>query len=254
MNDVTLMQIAFLVARESKCVSHQVGAVISKDGRIIATGINGTKSGLVNCCDHSMQQGWLSCQTDDIETPKMVKIGNENYYPPEGSTHCFEALGIHRFVKVVGEDVHHWDNKAKHWYKISTSFTILKELKDIIWENPNIGKRQYFSSSIQKPYKLNPVFRDAHSAWSSENEIHAEKNALLFCNKHGLSVEGATMHVTLSPCFQCAKELPVTGIKRIVYCDLYDRNMPNDWLKKFKDAGVVVDKIDKSQLKDINWS
>lgn len=42
---------AFLFASQSKCVSHRVGAVIVKDGRIIMTGYNGTPPGLPNCCD-----------------------------------------------------------------------------------------------------------------------------------------------------------------------------------------------------------
>jgi len=35
----------------SKCVSKQVCALVVKDGRVISTGINGTESGRLNCCD-----------------------------------------------------------------------------------------------------------------------------------------------------------------------------------------------------------
>lgn len=35
----------------SHCVSHQVGAVFVKDGRILITGVNGTPSGYPNCDD-----------------------------------------------------------------------------------------------------------------------------------------------------------------------------------------------------------
>lgn len=45
------MKTAMLVANESKCVSHHVGAVIVKDNRIISVGYNGTTPGLKNCND-----------------------------------------------------------------------------------------------------------------------------------------------------------------------------------------------------------
>ena len=43
------MKTAFLFASKSKCVSHHVGAIIVKNGRIISTGYNGTPPGLQNC-------------------------------------------------------------------------------------------------------------------------------------------------------------------------------------------------------------
>lgn len=51
MHDV-FMKTAFLFASKSHCVSHHVGAVIVKDGRIVSTGINGTPEGLGNCDNH----------------------------------------------------------------------------------------------------------------------------------------------------------------------------------------------------------
>lgn len=48
MHDV-FMKTAFLFAEKSHCVSHHVGAVIVKNGRIIVTGYNGTPEDLPNC-------------------------------------------------------------------------------------------------------------------------------------------------------------------------------------------------------------
>ena len=47
-----LMQIASVVAKRGTCSRAQVGAVVSRDGRIIATGYNGAPAGLPHC-DHS---------------------------------------------------------------------------------------------------------------------------------------------------------------------------------------------------------
>ena len=45
------LKTAYLLGKQSKCVSHQVGAVIAKSGRIISTGYNGTPPGFTNCCE-----------------------------------------------------------------------------------------------------------------------------------------------------------------------------------------------------------
>ena len=52
LNDKNFINIAFELAKASKCVSKQVGAVIVKNGRILSTGYNGTPAGCVNCCDY----------------------------------------------------------------------------------------------------------------------------------------------------------------------------------------------------------
>ncbi len=45
------MDIAKLVARRSSCLRRQVGAVIVKDKNILATGYNGTPSGITHCSE-----------------------------------------------------------------------------------------------------------------------------------------------------------------------------------------------------------
>lgn len=43
------LKIAKIFATMSHCVSHQVGALLVKDGRILSSGVNGTPSGYINC-------------------------------------------------------------------------------------------------------------------------------------------------------------------------------------------------------------
>ena len=47
--DEYFMQAAFLVSRRSTCLRRQVGAVLVKDKRILATGYNGAPSGIEHC-------------------------------------------------------------------------------------------------------------------------------------------------------------------------------------------------------------
>ena len=49
--DFTLMKTAQLWADMSYCKRSKVGAIIAKNGRVIATGYNGTPPGYDNCCE-----------------------------------------------------------------------------------------------------------------------------------------------------------------------------------------------------------
>ena len=51
--------------------------------------------------------------------------------------------------------------------------------------------------------------------------LHAEANAITKLAKSTQSSEGSTIYVTLSPCFECSKLIIQSGIKRIVFSDLY---------------------------------
>ena len=46
--------------------------------------------------------------------------------------------------------------------------------------------------------------------------IHAEQNVIIQASLHGVSLEGATIYVTHSPCILCAKMLVNARIKRYV--------------------------------------
>lgn len=51
--------------------------------------------------------------------------------------------------------------------------------------------------------------------------LHAELNCLLKCSKEGISSEGSTLYLTLSPCERCAAMIAGAGIKRVVYKEKY---------------------------------
>ena len=51
--------------------------------------------------------------------------------------------------------------------------------------------------------------------------IHAEVNALIQAAKNGTRVDGASIYVTASPCWNCFKCIANAGIKRIVFDEFY---------------------------------
>jgi dCMP deaminase len=51
--------------------------------------------------------------------------------------------------------------------------------------------------------------------------IHAETNAVLQAAKNGVAIDGASLYVTASPCWNCFKMVTNAGIRRIVYGEFY---------------------------------
>jgi dCMP deaminase len=51
--------------------------------------------------------------------------------------------------------------------------------------------------------------------------IHAEANAIIQAARNGVTIEGADVYVTASPCWNCFKQIANAGVRRIVYGEFY---------------------------------
>ena len=92
----------------------------------------------------------------------------------------------------------------------------------------------------------NNKYTKEHHAWSKTYEIHAEMNAIIWAVRRGISIEGATIYVTLEPCSECSKNIIASGIKRIV-CDTSYEHNNSEVIKKFiKDNGILIEKLNKN--------
>jgi dCMP deaminase len=69
---------------------------------------------------------------------------------------------------------------------------------------------------------------------TKQDVLHAESNAIAKCCKSSYSSDGATMYITLSPCFECAKIIIQSGIKKVVYFQNYTDLSGLDLLIKSK--------------------
>ena len=74
--------------------------------------------------------------------------------------------------------------------------------------------------------------RTKHHDFSDIYEIHAEMNCLLYAARNGITLEGASLYCTLSPCWNCLKNISVVGVNNIYYGELYDNYNTVDTLKK----------------------
>ena len=70
--------------------------------------------------------------------------------------------------------------------------------------------------------------------------VHAEQNAIVQAAKNGVSINDATIYITVTPCFQCAKMIVNSGIKEVVVSGVYpdERTM-----ELFDEVGVKLTKI-----------
>ena len=51
--------------------------------------------------------------------------------------------------------------------------------------------------------------------------IHAESNSIIQAAKHGVSIDGASIYTTASPCWNCFKLIVNSGMRRILFGEFY---------------------------------
>ena len=69
---------------------------------------------------------------------------------------------------------------------------------------------------------------------------HAEMNAITQAAKHGVSLDGATVYVTNTPCTTCAKALVGAGVRRVVVFSDYHSTLAE---KFFSEAGIELARL-----------
>lgn len=74
--------------------------------------------------------------------------------------------------------------------------------------------------------------------------LHAEANALTKVARSNNSSDGATLYVTASPCIECAKLIIQSGIRRVVYGEMYRLTDGLDLLRR---AGIEIEYLPVEQ-------
>ncbi|HHU63325.1 MAG TPA: cytidine deaminase [Clostridiales bacterium] len=140
--DEYFMEMVDIVKKRSTCLRRQVGAIIVKDKRMLASGYNGAPTGMKHCIE-------IGCMREKLGVPS--------------------------------------------------------------------GQRHELCRAL-----------------------HAEQNAIIQAAVSGVSIKGATMYITHSPCVLCAKMIINAGIKRIVIKGDYPDQLAMDMLAE---AGVQVERL-----------
>ena len=77
--------------------------------------------------------------------------------------------------------------------------------------------------------------------------LHAEQNALLQAARHGTTVEGATIYVTVFPCPICARMIANSGIKHVKVFGTYPGEDRSRLM--FDRCGIDYEYLDTSQFR-----
>lgn len=77
--------------------------------------------------------------------------------------------------------------------------------------------------------------------------IHAEQNALIQASRVGVSLQGATLYCTMTPCYTCAKLIINAGIVRVVAKQDYQSATQSKII--FKETKVKLEILDKNITK-----
>ncbi len=101
-----------------------------------------------------------------------------------------------------------------------------------IWaENSYCRRRQVGAIIVKDSMIISDGFNGTPSGFENvcEDEngttkayvLHAEANAITKVARSNNSSDGATLYVTASPCIECAKLIIQSGIKRVVFDEMY---------------------------------
>lgn len=133
--------------------------------------------------------------------------GAENSCEDEVYT-CEECQSKASTLEELGETV--VVESAKHFGKVAKCYC--RKCNHLLAEATSPCRPNGMSKTIKA---INPTLI------TNDFTIHAEQNIISNCAKEGISLKGATMYITTSPCKICAKLIANSGIVKVFYADEY---------------------------------
>lgn len=139
-----------------------------------------------------------------------------------------DSMISHRSDEIYLEMAEVW-SKNSHCKRMKVGCLIVKN-KSIISDGYN-GSPSGFSNVCE----------------SDNNEtlpyvLHAEANAITKLARGTQSSDNSTLYVTLSPCFECSKLIIQSGIRRVIFSEVYRKPESIEFLAE---AGIEIIKLTK---------
>lgn len=187
--DKPMIETAKIFAQQSYCTRRKVGAVLAKDGRILATGYNGTISGQKNQCE-DLYYECPNCESRNSRFLDTFKMTFREVKEPASVDVVFTC-------KNCGKE--HNNKSLSHQDQ----------------GNMNGADISLLNTNPESFFKIKPEFK------TSEFVLHAEQNIITYSAKNGIKTDGCTLYITDSPCKNCAKLIAQSGISRVVYAQEY---------------------------------
>ena len=181
---------AFTSSLKSADLSRQVGAVITNNDQILATGAN----------DVPKPDGGTYWPYYEENTGKIYDLENSKDY-------------------TIGYDPNH---KEKSKIIDSIFDRILNEFPYLVSGSDN--------EKEAKKKQLKDIIGTSELKNITEygRIVHAEMDAILSCARNNISTQGATLYVTTFPCHNCAKHIVAAGIKKVIFVEPYPKSLALD--------------------------
>ena len=113
----------------------------------------------------------------------------------------------------------------------------------VITKNNRIVTTGYVGSPLGSPH-CDEVGHEMHTVKNEDGTesrhcirtTHAEQNAICQAARYGISLDGGTLYLKMTPCYTCAKMIINAGIKKVVCAQDYHAGERSKEI--FKEAGV----------------
>lgn len=184
------MYMAYTSSLRSADLSRQVGAVISKDRNIIATGAN-----------------------------DVPKFGGGQYWPEYNE----ENGEIYDLEKGRDYKLEYDSNQNEKQLIIDSIFDEITSQFNSIFNDENMTHQE-------NKRKLKNIITNSPLKEITEygRIVHAEMDAILSCGRTNNSTVGASIFVTTFPCHNCAKHIVASGIKEVFFIEPYPKSKALD--------------------------
>lgn len=103
-----------------------------------------------------------------------------------------------------------------------------------------------FNRSPVQTKACKTCIRQKHNCKSGESldlckALHAEQIAILTALKKNIDLSSATLYVSTSPCYQCAKLIVECKIKRVIASSKYNNKLTDKLFKEAKVELIILD-------------
>lgn len=206
------MFMAFTASLRSADLSRQVGAVIARDGEILANGSN----------DCPVAQGGLYWPYVDPDSRQILDVKDgRDFKRGFDSNRREQDLLIKGICDDFRAALEKHDDELAEFQKLKAR-----------------GGGQIAKATEEIHATLRKVLEKGGIRNLTEygRIVHAEMEAILSCTRQGKSTKGATIYCTTFPCHNCAKHIIASGITRVVFIEPYLKSKALD----FHDDSIVI--------------
>lgn len=192
--DEYAMFMAYANSLRSADLSRQIGAVVTKNNEIIASGVN-------DCAKPGGGLYWPDKREDGTY---FDELGGRDFTLREDSNKIEQRRLIDKIINEFQKEFKVGNGKGE----VVADESILDKIRNRL-KKTGIGSLTEYG-----------------------RVVHAEMEALSMCARNMISSKGTTMYVTTFPCHNCAKHIIAAGVSKVYYIEPYPKSKALDFYQK----------------------